>query len=201
MSLSASPNGSEPTTMPRSDSTVREAELVAKLQVQDLRAFEELYQHFKPRLIRFVVNMTRRPDLVEEVINDTMLAAWKGIPNFRGDSKLSTWIFSIAYRHACRAANRFDLPPEPVDTAEEVDPTGRADGNLESERRRRALQEVIAALSPDQRSVVELTYYHELSYQEIAQIMNCPVDTVKTRMFHARKKMKAGLAGDKTDWL
>ena len=64
-----------------------------------------------------------------------------------------------------------------------------------------AIADALAGLSPDHRAVVDLTYFHELPYRDIARIMNCPVDTVKTRMFHARRHLRTMLAGDLADWL
>ena len=64
-----------------------------------------------------------------------------------------------------------------------------------------ALITAMSSLSAEHRAVVDLTYFHELGYREIAEIMDCPVDTVKTRMFHARRKLKAAMPGSFADWL
>jgi len=181
--------------------SVREEALVPRLRAQDLRAFEELYQLVRPRLARFVLNMTRRPELAEDIINETMLAAWRALPDFKGESKVSTWIFAIAYRTAVRAAKRIDSAVSMEDRDEVEDNADGPDHGIETSKKTKLLNKAITELSDDHRLVIELTYYQDLGYREIAQIMNCPVDTVKTRMFHARRHLKARLNGDKSDWL
>jgi RNA polymerase sigma factor (sigma-70 family) len=167
-----------------------EAALLRRVAAKDRRAFEALYHLYYRRLFGYLLKLTRRADLVEEVLNDVMLAIWKGAASFDGRSRPSTWIFGIAYHKALKAlARRSQEPagpqegPEPVDTEE---PERLA------VRRELAgvLNRAIGTLSPDQRAVVELTYYYGLAYQEIAEIVGCPVNTVKTRMFHARRRLK-----------
>jgi RNA polymerase sigma-70 factor (ECF subfamily) len=179
----------------------QQEQLDDRLRRRDPEAFEEFYRLLHPRLAHFVVGLTKRADLAEDVINETMLAAWRGLPQFKGESKLSTWVFAIAYRIAIRVAKRHDRPVGEEDMPEVVDEYALTDGDAESAQRQRLLQAAIAELSADHRMVVELTYYQDMGYREIAEIMDCPVDTIKTRMFHARRYLKAKLAGDKSDWL
>ena len=75
------------------------------------------------------------------------------------------------------------------------------DEGLQQQRLHDALRAAMDRLSPDHRAVVDLTYFHDLGYREIAEIMSCPVDTVKTRMFHARRRLKEAMAGGFEDWL
>jgi RNA polymerase sigma-70 factor (ECF subfamily) len=163
---------------------------------KDRRAFEALYNLYYRRLFGYLLKLTRKAELVEEVLNDVMLAIWKGAGTFDGRSRPSTWIFGIAYHKALKALARRSREsdgdpeegPEPVDADEP-----------ESLAARRELAGVlgraIGALSPEQRAVVELTYYYGMAYQEIAEIVGCPVNTVKTRMFHARRRLKELLPG------
>lgn len=189
-----------PDTAGRSSST-EDVRLLDRVCVGDLEAFEALYRSYYPRLTRFLVNLLHRPHLVEEVLNDTMMAVWNRPDSFKGYSKLSTWIFAIAYRKALNALRRRD---EPI---EDMAATARASyepgpEQLMGERQLSALLwRAIDELSPNHRAVVDLTYFHDLGYNEIAQIMDCPVDTVKTRMFHARRHLKRILAGEPADWL
>lgn len=175
--------------------------LLARIQGGDERAFEELYRHFHSRLARFLINLTRRPQVVEEVLNDTMIAVWEKPASFRGASKLSTWIFGIAYRKAMKALRRVDDPVEyrPVDSADEESVS--SDEAIWRAQRERLLLEAMQQLSADHRAVVDLTYFHEMGYREIAEIMACPVDTVKTRMFHARRHLKRLMSGGSAEWL
>ncbi len=164
-------------------------------------AFERLYRIYQPRLAQFLTNLVKRPQLVEEVLDDTMMVVWQTAASFRGTSKLSTWVFAIAYRKALKARARWPDPveDEQLDTRASNDPA--PDAELERSGIRTALVTAMNKLSPEQRAVVDLTYFHDLGYREIAEILSCPVDTVKTRMFHARRRLKQALSGTLADWL
>lgn len=181
--------------------TEREAYLVSRVLDRDSRAFHELYRSYRPRLTRFLTNLVNRPPLVEEVLNDTMMVVWNRLEAFKGNSKLSTWVFAIAYRKGMKALQRSDDPVEnnalAASASHEPGPEERANHQLKQQ----ALKMALSKLSPNHRIVVDLTYFHEMGYREIAEIMECPVDTVKTRMFHAKKQLKQILAGEKSDWL
>lgn len=176
--------------------------LIEAVKARDLPAFEEIYRVHYRRLSRFLLNLTHRPTIVEEVLNDTMMAVWQKPESFRGASRLSTWILAIAYNKAMRALRRQDVPVEYADGAgDPADAAGMPDRSTSRARTQRLLQDAMARLSPDHRVVLDLTYFHDLGYREIAEIMECPVDTVKTRMFHARRNLKRLLAGSSADWL
>lgn len=178
-----------------------ELRLIARVSKRDLEAFEQLYRIYHRRLSRFLFNLLRRPSVIEEVLNDTMMVVWEGAGSFNGASKLSTWIFTIAYRKAAKALRRQDEPVEDDRSEELVSLDAGPDEELAQERRQALLAEAVATLSPDHRAVVDLTYFHEMGYREIAGIMDCPVDTVKTRMFHARRQLRRKLGGGLADWI
>jgi RNA polymerase sigma-70 factor (ECF subfamily) len=178
-----------------------DARLVGQVAQGDLRAFEALYRRHQQRLTRFLSNMLRRPQLVEEVLNDTMMVVWNRADSYNGTSKVSTWIFAIAYRKALRALKRSDVPVEDhqAEKRRTLDPD--PEQQMGQRQVHHALIAALGELTADHRAVVDLTYFHELGYREIAEIMGCPVDTVKTRMFHARRRLKGLLAGSLADWL
>jgi RNA polymerase sigma-70 factor (ECF subfamily) len=175
--------------------------LVDRIRRRDLRAFEQLYKAYHGRMSRFLLNMLRRPELVEEVLNDTMMVVWDKIGDFQGASKLSTWMFGIAYRQGLGALRRLDEPVDDERAAARESLEGTPEQNAAGERSRKALTKAIDALSPAHRAVVNLTYFQDFGYREIAEILDCPVDTVKTRMFHARRHLKQSLAGELADWI
>jgi RNA polymerase sigma-70 factor (ECF subfamily) len=179
----------------------RDTQLLERIAARDLKAFEQLYRHYQPRLSRFLVNIVNRPQIVEEVLNDTMMAVWSTAANFRGASKVSTWIFAIAYRQAVKARSRWDEPLPDLQDNDQPSPDASPDDLLHNRRAHAALVEAMNGLTSDHRAVVDLTYFHGMGYREIAEIMGCPVDTVKTRMFHARRKLKRVIPGDAGDWL
>lgn len=178
-----------------------EARLLRRVASGERRAFEELYRLYHPRLTRFLSNMLRKPELIEEVLNDTLMVVWRRSDTYNGTSKVSTWIFAIAYRTALRARSRLDEPMEDKDAETRVSEEAGPEQRLGQRQVQAALLNAMDELSADHRAVVDLTYYHEVGYKEIAEIMACPVDTVKTRMFHARRYLKNVLAGNLADWL
>ena len=179
-------------------STEDEAALLRQVSERDRRAFELLYRVYYRRLTRFLAQVTRRPQLVDEIVNDTTLVVWRKAATFNHASRVSTWIFAIAYRKALKALRRAAEPPPPPWDGD----SGWSDGpetELIARESRNRLRRALDGLSADQRAVVELTYFHGYAYREIAQIVGCPVDTVKTRMFHARRKLKVLLDGNRED--
>lgn len=171
--------------------------LLRRVAAKDKKAFEALYHLYYRRLFAYLFKIVRRPDLVEEVVNDVMLAIWSSAASFDGRSRASTWIFGIAYHKALKALAR---RPAPAETGGEEEAPEPVDGDEpESLLARRELAGVLGralhALPPEQRAVVELAYFYGLPYQEIAEVVGCPVNTVKTRMFHARRRLKELLPG------
>ena len=169
---------------------VNDRRLLERVAARDRRAFDALYQRYYRRLFGYLFKVTRRAELVEEILNDVMFVVWRKAGAFAGRSKPSTWILGIAYRRALKA-----LAKQPRGEYEVPDPEAfTAPEHTESLALRRELRgqvgKAMRVLSPEQRAVVELAYYHELPYPEIAEIVGCPVNTVKTRMFHARRKLR-----------
>ena len=169
-----------------------EVALLRRVAQGDRAAFDVLYRAYYRRLHRFLEQVTYRSELIGEIVNDTMLVVWRKAGTFNHSSSVSTWIFAIAYRRALKALKR--APDPRLEVALEEDPAG-AGPDLEQalidRDASRRLRSALSKLSPDHHAIVELTYYHGYSYREIAQIVGCPVDTVKTRMFHARRKLRA----------
>ncbi|HEV8694698.1 MAG TPA: sigma-70 family RNA polymerase sigma factor [Lysobacter sp.] len=168
---------------------VDEVALMGRIAAEETEAFETLYRLYHPRLIRFLQGMTRRPALVEEVLDDTMLVVWRKAHTYRADAKVSTWIFAIAYRQALKALRQVDDAVE-WDANAAAESQSSPDGELQQHELRARLEQALQLLSAEQRAAIELTYYLGYACREIAQIMDCPVDTVKTRMFYARKRLR-----------
>ncbi len=165
--------------------------LLAAVGAGDMAAFERLHRRFHRRVAGFALRMTRRHDLAEEIAEDTLLAVWRGASGFRGQSRASTWIFGIAYRMALRALRKTakDRLHDEIDDSLPAERTGTDE--VEMLFARRQVLAAVAQLPLEQRATVELTYYYGYKLTEIAEITGCPVGTVKTRMFHARAKLRA----------
>jgi RNA polymerase sigma-70 factor (ECF subfamily) len=169
---------------------VDDCELIAQVAAQRMDAFEALYRRYQPRLQRFINRIVRRPGLADEVLDDSMLVVWNKAAGFDRSCKPSTWIFAIAYRQALRALRQVDDAIE-FGSEPEADPVRYGPDLIAHRQELQArIRLALAELSAEHRAVIELTYYQGYSCAEIARIVDCPVDTVKTRMFHARRRLK-----------
>jgi len=177
---------------PKRSTDALDVSLMARVVARDLRAFETLYRIYHPRLDRFLGLITPRQSIVEEALNDTMLVVWRRSETFTGQCKVSTWIFAIAYRTVLKALRTQD---EPIEAAADdfVSDDDGPEQRLSLSEMQAALATALDTLSAEQRAVLTLTYFHDLPYAEIARIVDCPVDTVKTRMFHGRRRLRAAL--------
>jgi RNA polymerase sigma-70 factor, ECF subfamily len=170
----------------------RDSALLAAVAAGDRHALEELYLGYHRRLARFLSRFTSRYENIEEIINDTFMIVWQNAKEFRNASQVSTWIIGIAYRTALKSFRRqknhnnthsLDEYPE-----QSVDPTTDAEVHD-------WLTHGLRCLPIEQRLTLELAYHMGHSLEEIALITECPVGTVKARMFHAREKLRQYLPG------
>lgn len=165
----------------------RECALLARIAGRDSAAMKELYLLYHRRLARFLMRLTTRYDLAEEIINDTFWVVWQHAGDFRRASRVSTWILGIAYRRGLKTLRY--AGPAPIDSEIETEAAGEEPAK--QEELNEWLHVALRRLPLEQRMVIELAYQLGHSCEEIASIMQCPVNTVKTRMFHARRKLKA----------
>ncbi len=169
----------------------RDADLIARICKQDEKALELLYGHYYSRLFRFVARVTRREELIDEIINDVMYVVWEKADSYNQQCQPSTWIFGIAYnkaRQSFRTHGNYDEESLDAMDADNLVFTEK-DCGLKQLEMSNWLESALDTLTPDQRAVIELTYFQGLHYSEIAVLMKCPENTVKTRMHHARKKL------------
>jgi RNA polymerase sigma-70 factor (ECF subfamily) len=162
--------------------------LLDSIAEQDRDAFTKLYGIYQARLFKFVYRLTRSYTASDELVNDIMLVIWRNAGKFRGDSKPSTWIFGIAYRQALKRLSKKRLAVSPFFDVDRLPAT-----DSESVEQEDWVQQGLDALPAAQRIAIELVFYLGLSYEEVAAVTECPVNTVKTRMFHARRKLKERL--------
>lgn len=191
------------------DIATDDLELMRAVAYQDRQAFKLLYDRYAPRLGSYLLKLLKRPELVDEAVNDTMLTVWRNADRFDpAQGRLLTWLFGIAHHKGLkilrqagrfRAEISFDTLPPTLDDAETQDmPQAIAPQNPERTvmgwELGQSLMWALDQLSPEHRAVIDLTFGQDRSYAEIATIMDCPVNTVKTRAFHARKKLAYWLA-------
>jgi RNA polymerase sigma-70 factor, ECF subfamily len=184
---------------PNNDASERELlERIARSQ--DQAAFRTLYGNYYQRLSRLLARMSVRREDIEEVINDTFWVVWTKAGDFRGASQLSTWIIGIAYRRALNALRRAKIRPVADEPFDEDSISVASTDAAETDGQWLALG--LARLPVEQRMALELTYTLGHSCEEVAAILECPVNTVKTRLFRARETLKhvlpelAGMSGE-----
>ena len=151
---------------------------------RDVAAFETLYESYRRRLGPFMFRIVRDTAANEEAFNDVMLTVWQKASAYNGESRVSTWIFGIAYRTClkCLRSKRRDANTTPV-----VEDLPADEGNADE---RDLVAHALTRLTDEHRMVIELSYFLGHTYQEIAAIADCPENTVKTRVFHARRRLK-----------
>jgi RNA polymerase sigma-70 factor, ECF subfamily len=164
----------------------RERALLARIAGHDSAAMKELYLLYHRRLARFLMRLTTRYELAEEIINDTFWVVWQHAGDFRGASRVSTWILGITYRRGLKTLRYAGPPPADIDLATEAG----TDEPARQEELHEWVDMALQRLPLEQRMAIELAYHVGHSCEEIASIMQCPVNTVKTRMFHARRKLR-----------
>jgi RNA polymerase sigma-70 factor (ECF subfamily) len=179
---------------PRSEADREETErgLLERIAARDPRAMYEFYLLYYPRVRRLIGRITRQPELIEEIVNDTFVVIWRQASAFRGESRISTGVFGIAYRRrliSLRAELRVQNSRQSAAQAADDINSGFTETTAETATAD-WLAKALARLSVTHRTVVELTYGLGLSCEETATVMQCPVNTVKTRMLYARRRLR-----------
>lgn len=156
----------------------------------DRRALEQLYVRYSTRTLRFLERMMGNRAMAEEVMNEVFLAAWQGAGRYEGRSEPLTWLLSIAHNKAVSALRKKQGVTTLLDAAAEVsDPGDTPDIAVQKQDKGAIIRACMDRLSAEHRTILDLVYYQERSVSEAAEILSIPEGTVKTRMFHARKKL------------
>jgi RNA polymerase sigma-70 factor (ECF subfamily) len=191
-------------------SSVQLDDIVSRIALGDQDALKELFSHFGERVFRYALRLTQQPEVAEEVVNDVLLAVWKCAHSFRGSSKSSTWLLGITRNLSINAIRGKSIPTQDIDaTPEAVDEYQEAGEQVlaaEHKQIKRRIKRSLDQLSVEHRDVLELTFYHQCSYTDIAEIVGCPESTVRTRMFYAKKQLQKMLKqedepGELKKWL
>ena len=164
--------------------------LIGRIAGGDRLAMQVLFARHHVRVFRFVVRLVKNESTAEDLISDVFLDVWRQAGRFEGRSAVSTWLLSIARFKALSALRR--RPDEELDeeTAGAIeDLSDDPEIALEKKDKSALIRKCLSGLSADHREIVDLVYYHEKSVEEVAEIVGIPENTVKTRMFYARKKL------------
>jgi RNA polymerase sigma-70 factor (ECF subfamily) len=153
-----------------------------------------LYARHNVRLYRFVLRLTNDSPLAEDLVSEVFLDVWRGAEGFKAKSQVSTWMLAIARHKALSALRRRSDQQLDEDAAMAiVDPANDAETTVDQRERSALVRQCLSQLATQHREVLDLVYYHEKSVDEVAAIVGAPVNTVKTRMFYARKRMQTML--------
>ena len=164
--------------------------LIGRIAGGDRLAMQVLYARHHVRVFRFVLRLVRDESMAEDLISEVFLDVWRQTGRFEGRSTVSTWLLAIARFKALSALRR--RPDEELDeeTASAIeDPADDPGTALEKRDKSAIIRKCLMGLSAEHREVVDLVYYHEKSVEEVAEIVGIPENTVKTRMFYARKRL------------
>jgi RNA polymerase sigma-70 factor (ECF subfamily) len=177
--------------------------LIERIAASDRLAMRALFVRHQVRVYRFVLRLVGNRQVVGDLVSEVFLDIWLHAAKFQARAQVSTWILAIARFKALSSLRRRDTDElDEVSAAAIEDPGDDPEITIQKKERSDILRKCLSRLSPDHREIIDLVYYHEMAIGEIAEIVGIPENTVKTRMFHARKRLSEllGAAGVDRSW-
>ena len=172
------------------DHAINDTELLSRIAAGEQSAVRSLFARHHLRIFRFIMRKTGNEATAEELTNEVFLEIWRHAGKFEGRSKASTWMLSIAHNRTVSFLRRRSEAQLEDGVAEAIPDDADTPETTSSKRDKgEQIRACMERLSPDHRAIIDLVYYHEKSIAEIAEVLDIPPGTVKTRMFHARKKL------------
>jgi RNA polymerase sigma-70 factor (ECF subfamily) len=161
---------------------------VRAIAAGDKHAMRALYARHHVRVYRFILRLTNDASMAEDLVSEVFIGAWRQAGGFKSRSQVSTWLMAIARNKALSAlSQRRDQPLDDEMANSIADPVDDVETMIEAQDRSAIIRN---CLSSDHREVINLVYYHEKTIEEVAEITQVPKNTVKTRMFYARKSLE-----------
>ncbi len=173
-------------------------DLLRQIAAGDDRAFDELYQLYAPVVYTYLLRLVNETSVAEELLQEVFLAVWRGADRFRAEATVKTWLLRIAHHQAVSWLRRHRQVSSLDEAAEVAAEDDHFDERLVRAWQADRVRAALAQLSPKHRAVIELAFGQDLPYQEIAQIVDCPIGTVKSRMSYALRHLTAVL-GDQPE--
>jgi RNA polymerase sigma-70 factor (ECF subfamily) len=174
-----------------------DAALVDAVRAGDAGAFEAIVERHQRSVYQVCFRFVNNHDDASDLAQETFVRAWKGLHNFKGESALSTWLYRIAVNVCLNRVSARRLPTEPLDADRFVDTKGETPGaSLLREERAEAVRRAITQLPEKQRATLILRAYHEMSHQEIADVLGSSVGAVKANFFHALSNLRKILGSE-----
>ncbi len=167
--------------------------LIDAINKGDTKAYTQLVNRYKDLVYTLAIRMVRNREEAEEVAQDTFIKVFKSLDKFKGDSKFSTWIYKVTYNTCLDRIkkNKKHLNDVPIDefTFNKLETIDNALDNLIKEEKNRLIKNCINKLPEDSSALLTLFYFEDLSLEEISKIINIEANTVKVKLFRARKKL------------
>jgi RNA polymerase sigma-70 factor (ECF subfamily) len=177
--------------------------LIGRIASGDRLAMQVLFTRHHVRVYRFVLRLVRNESIAEDLISEVFFDVWRQAGRFEGRSAVPTWLLAIARFKALTALRRKPIEELDEEAAAAVeDPSDNPEAALTKKDKGAAIRKCLTGLSTEHREIIDLVYYHEKSVEEVARIVGIPENTVKTRMFYARKRLAELLktAGIERGW-
>lgn len=175
-------------------------ELVQRVQAGDKGAFDVLIMKYQQRIVNVINGFVHDPVEAQDVAQEAFIKAYRAIPNFRGDSAFYTWLYRIAINTSKNYLTAKARRPPAVDVdaedatnvfdAPELKEFETPESNLVSDELEQAIHQAIADLQEDTATAIKLREFEGMSYEEISQVMECPIGTVRSRIFRAREAIE-----------
>jgi RNA polymerase sigma-70 factor (ECF subfamily) len=170
-------------------------DLIGRLVGGDKAALEELYAAYGQGLYAYALRLTSEPAAAEDVVQEALVAAWRSAKNFRGEGRVIAWLLGIVHHAAMKSLRHSSQTISEKMEEELVEPGSSPEEAIQKKEQSRWIENGLNRLTPEHRAVLELVCYQKLSLQEIAQVNNCPIGTVKSRLSYARRYLRAILIG------
>lgn len=177
--------------------------LISRIAAGDRLAMQALFARHQVRVYRFILRLVGNTATAEDLISEVFLDVWRQAGTFEARSRVSTWLLAIARFKALSALRRRPEQELDEETAGAIEDTADdPEVAIQKKDKSEILRKCLTNLSPEHREILDLVYYHEKSVEEVAMIVGIPENTVKTRMFYARKKLATMLqaAGIDRNW-
>lgn len=173
-----------------SSDQARDLDLIRRISQEDEAALRELYGRYGQRMYAYALRLTNLPQKAEDVVQDTLIVVWQSSSRFRGEGRVLAWLLGIVHHTAMKSLRHSHQPI--TEAMEETIPTSLVspEERIQVKEEVQLLRRGLESLSADHRAVLELVFYQGLNLKEVADVCDCPVGTVKSRLSYARKHLQ-----------
>jgi RNA polymerase sigma-70 factor (ECF subfamily) len=177
----------------------QDLDLIRRMASGDENAMRELYATYGQRLYAYALRLTNDHAIAEDITQETLVIAWRTAGNFRGEGRFIAWLLGIVHHSAMKSMRHMS---QLLDEIEEAAPSINAspEEQAQAEEMKRWVRKGLQDLSTEHRAVLELVFYQGLTLQEVAEVCNCPLGTVKSRLSYARRHLRGVLGRNEEVW-